>query len=81
MEEHLYAVGQVVNYQPGVFENPAARGSYKVVRLLPADASNNQYRIKSVSDGHERVVKEVSLTGSTGAPSPELSFSTRPRGR
>lgn len=81
MEAHLYAVGQVVNYQPGVFENPAARGSYEVVRLLPADATSNQYRIRSVSDGHERVVKEVSLTGSTAAAAPDLSPSGRPRGR
>jgi hypothetical protein len=32
------------------------------VRLLPAEASDQQYRVKSTLDGHERVVKESQLS-------------------
>ena len=39
-----------------------AQGRYRVVRLLPADGAGNQYRIKSVLDGHERVMREGDLT-------------------
>lgn len=37
---------------------PNIGGSFEVVRILPAERGNNQYRIRSVVDGHERVVME-----------------------
>ncbi|HEY0524426.1 MAG TPA: hypothetical protein VGD08_13620 [Stellaceae bacterium] len=37
-------------------------GKFKIVRLLPTEGGNNQYRIKSVVDGHERVVLESEIT-------------------
>ena len=36
-------------------------GRYRIVRPLPTDGVSNQYRIKSVLDGHERVVRESDL--------------------
>ncbi len=62
MKSHKFAVGQTVQYSPGYTSYSGPGGSYKVVRLLPAEANNNQYRVKSSADGHERVVKESQLS-------------------
>jgi hypothetical protein len=40
----------------------AAEGDYKIVRQLPDDGGELQYRVKSVREPHERVVKESELT-------------------
>lgn len=40
---------------------PGATGSYKVVRLLPSDGEDYQYRIKSTGESFERVAKESQL--------------------
>jgi hypothetical protein len=61
MKAHRFAVGQTVQFSPGPQSRAALRGSYKVVRLLPADQNDNQYRVKSTVDGHERVVKESQI--------------------
>lgn len=61
MKTHKYAVGQTFRFLPGV-QSAALRGSYEIVRLLPAEANDYQYRVKSVLDGHERVVKESQLS-------------------
>src|SRR5438045_155489 len=42
----------------------SARGEFKIVRLLPEEASVFQYRVKSKVDGHERIVREDQLTRS-----------------
>ena len=39
----------------------AADGEFKIVRLLPDDGGETQYRIKSMREPHERVVKESDL--------------------
>jgi hypothetical protein len=36
-------------------------GVFKVVQLLPPEGDDRQYRIKSPSEPHERVVKESQL--------------------
>jgi hypothetical protein len=51
----------MVHFTPGAFDQNARRGSYRVLRHLPAEGADNQYRIKSSLDGHERVVKESQL--------------------
>jgi hypothetical protein len=61
MQAHRYAVGDMVHFTPGAFDQNARRGSYRVLRHLPAEGADNQYRIKSSLDGHERVVKESQL--------------------
>jgi hypothetical protein len=37
------------------------RGTYKIVRPLPAEGINRDYRVKHVQDGHERVIRESQL--------------------
>jgi hypothetical protein len=59
---HKFKVGQTLLFLPNMFESSARKGSYTVVRLLPAENGVNQYRIKSSLDGHERVVREHQLT-------------------
>ena len=56
-----FAVGQTIEFDPGKFDGTAARGTYTVVRLLPNDGSDREYRVKNVRDGHERVVRESQL--------------------
>ena len=64
MLAHKFAVGQTVRFLPGRTQEGTARGSFKVVRLLPEAASVLQYRVKSQLDGHERVVREDQLARS-----------------
>ncbi len=58
---HKFAVGQSVEFVPGRFDGSAPSGTYTVVRLLPNDGSDREYRVKNVRDGHERVVRESQL--------------------
>jgi hypothetical protein len=57
---HKFKSGQTVHVR-GHASPEIPRGSYRVLRILPADAEGNRYRIKSLSDGHERVVREADL--------------------
>jgi hypothetical protein len=58
---HKYNVGQVVQLLPGPYERQAARGSYTIIKQMPGESSDLEYRIKSVLEPHERVVKESQL--------------------
>jgi hypothetical protein len=59
LSDHKFKVGQTVNYTSG----PYGRGGgvYKITQLLPPEGDDRQYRIKSASEPHERVVKESQL--------------------
>ncbi len=57
---HKFKVGQTVDLIQSTFRS-AARGHYEIVSLRPADGENPQYRIKSRSETHERVVGESDL--------------------
>jgi len=57
---HKFKVGQTVDLIPSTFRS-AARGSYQIVGLRPAEDGSTQYRIKSRSEAHERVVSESDL--------------------
>ena len=39
----------------------ASSDTFEIVRLLPPEGGNPQYRIKSLRDGHERVVTESEI--------------------
>jgi hypothetical protein len=39
----------------------AANGTYQIVKLLPLDGDDYQYRIKSADEAFERVAKESQL--------------------
>jgi len=54
--------GQTVRLSRGGLPyKSAADGDYKIVRQLPDNGGEQQYRIKSVREPHERVVKESDL--------------------
>jgi hypothetical protein len=58
---HKFRVGQAVLYTSSPISRPGASGSYKVVRLLPSDGEDYQYRIKNPGEAFERVAKESQL--------------------
>jgi hypothetical protein len=58
---HKFKIGQSVDLIPATFRS-AATGSYEVMRLMPVNASEPQYLIKSQSEAFERVVSEGDLT-------------------
>jgi hypothetical protein len=62
MASHKFKVGQLVDYSPGRLGMPAWSREYKIVRLLPAEGGDNQYRIKSVAETFERIAKESQLS-------------------
>jgi len=58
---HRYQVGETVYYTSPTFGRAAATGSYTVVKLLPSEGDDYQYRIKSSGEAFERVAKESQL--------------------
>jgi hypothetical protein len=58
---HKYHVGEAVYYTSPTFGRAAAIGSYTVVKLLPSEGDDYQYRIKSSGEAFERVAKESQL--------------------
>ena len=61
LRTHRFHVGQTVFYTSSPISRPGASGSYKVVRLLPSDGEDYQYRIKNPGEAFERVAKESQL--------------------
>ncbi len=61
IRSHKYRVGEVVYYTSPTFGRTAATGSYTVVKLLPSEGDDYQYRIKSSGEAFERVAKESQL--------------------
>ena len=61
MADHKYQTGQSVE----VRNRRGSRfppGPFSIVRPLPTDGRENQYRLKSKADGHEFVVVESDLS-------------------
>jgi hypothetical protein len=58
---HKYTLGQNVRYTSGPFGRFGAGGSFKIVKLLPPEGDEHQYRIKSNGEAFERVAKESQL--------------------
>jgi hypothetical protein len=58
---HKFRIGDNVHFTTGLFGRGGANGVYEVVRLLPSEGDEQQYRIKSVSEPHERVAKQSQL--------------------
>lgn len=61
LRAHKYRVGQTVLYTSSPISRPGASGTYKVVKLLPSDGDDYQYRIKNPGEAFERVAKESQL--------------------
>jgi len=61
LRTHKFRVGQTVLYTSSPITRPGASGTYKVVKLLPSDGEDYQYRIKNAGEAFERVAKESQL--------------------
>ncbi|MFC7734664.1 hypothetical protein ACFQX4_02220 [Roseomonas sp. GCM10028921] len=61
MPRHSFEIGQSVELVAGILTPPGVTGNYTVVRLLPNDAADREYRIRSDRDGHERVARESQM--------------------
>ena len=58
---HKYSVGQLVYFE-GTFGHNAARGQYKIIRLVPVEKDNKLiYRIKSPVEAFEHTAEEHQL--------------------
>ncbi|MGK7864134.1 hypothetical protein [Falsiroseomonas sp. E2-1-a4] len=58
---HRYTVGQRIEFMPGRYDGSAPSGAYTVVRQLPNDAQDREYRVKNSRDGHERIIRESQM--------------------
>lgn len=61
MFQHKFAIGQEVHYLPRPQDVKVPRGRYRIVRQLPPEDGELQYRVKHAVDGHERAVSERQL--------------------
>jgi hypothetical protein len=67
MVQPKFAVGQSVEFLPSRMDMHVPRGLYTIVRQLPVESSERQYRVKNASDGHERIMRESQLAPGNGA--------------
>lgn len=64
MPTHRYHVGQTVRFIKTGRSNAfggTPSGNFRVVRLLPDHKGDNQYRVESISDSHQRVAIESEI--------------------
>jgi hypothetical protein len=61
LKEHKFQIGQTVYFTSRPLGHMAVNGTYRIVKLLPSDGDDCQYRIKSASEAFERVAKESQL--------------------
>ena len=59
--KHKFPLETRVCFTASNVARPAASGTYEVIRLLPTDGDDCQYRIKSSTEAFERVAKESQL--------------------
>ena len=59
---HKYKVGQLVDFMPGRAAMQASARQYKIVRLLPLENGEHQYRIKCTTETFERMAAESQLS-------------------
>jgi hypothetical protein len=59
-----FKVGDMVAYRPvSPHSRDAARGAYQVIAVMPSERGGGaSYRIKSMSEDHQRVADEAELT-------------------
>jgi hypothetical protein len=62
MPSHKYRIGQVVQLIPSISRNVPG-GSFEITKQLPESGGEFEYRIKSMNERHERVVRESELQG------------------
>jgi hypothetical protein len=60
MPSHKFDVGEFVNFRPASRNVPG--GAYEVIKQLPHNGREFEYRIKSANEEHDRVAGESELT-------------------
>jgi hypothetical protein len=58
---HKFQLGQIVTIRPALSRNVPG-GVYQVIKQLPENHGEFEYRIKSVNELHQRVARESELT-------------------
>jgi hypothetical protein len=58
---HAYKIGAMVDFTPARSSMPASTQKYEVIRLLPPESGENQYRIKCKTETFERIARESEL--------------------
>ncbi len=61
LKRHKFEIGQTVSFTSRPLGHMATNGTYRIVKLLPSDGDDYQYRIKSATEAFERVAKESQL--------------------
>ena len=62
MQEYKFIVGEKVQYNPGFAQDrESGAGIFEIVRSMPDERDGPSYRIRHVTDSHERVVREHQL--------------------
>ena len=61
MQEHKYHLGETVYFASRRLGHMVANSTYRIVRLLPSDGDDYQYRVKNQNEAFERVVRESQL--------------------
>jgi len=56
-----FKAGQQVRFTSNTIGRPGAPGIYSVVKVLPLEREEQEYRIKNSAEPHERVVRESQL--------------------
>jgi len=60
MNPGKFQLGQSVEFTTSDLR-PKPLGSFKIVRVMPSERGIRQYRVKSTTDGHERMATETDL--------------------
>jgi len=61
LQEHRFQIGQTVYFTSRPIGHMVANSTYEVVKLLPSDGADYQYRIKNANEVFERVARESQL--------------------
>jgi hypothetical protein len=61
LKEHRFQIGQTVYFTSRPIGHMASNGTYRIVKQLPSEGDDYQYRIKSTAEAFERVAKESQL--------------------
>jgi hypothetical protein len=57
---HKFKTGETVTLVPRRYESTPS-GTFMIVRAMPTEHGIRQYRVRSNTDGHERIVSEAEL--------------------
>ena len=60
MPNHKFKIGQMVELSPAFGRNMPG-GVDEIIKELPESRGEYEYRIKSINEPHERVVREIEL--------------------